>query len=61
VEGRSVTDHRALAERLAASDYGDGWLDAAERVRRVRTNIWMETIRAIEAAGLAIVEREDGR
>ena len=56
-----MTDHRALAERIAASDYGDGWLDAAERVRRVRTNIWLETIRAIEAAGLAVVEREDGR
>lgn len=56
-----MTDHRALAERLAASDYGDGWLDAAERVRRVRVGIWMETLRAIERAGLTVVEMEDGR
>lgn len=56
-----MTDHRALAERIAASDYGDGWLDAAERVRRVRVGIWLETIRAIERAGLAVVESGDGR
>ena len=40
-----MTDHRALAERLAASDYGDGWLDAA----------------AAEAAGWRLVPPEDGR
>ena len=56
-----MTPHHALAERLAASDYGDDWLDASETVRRVRVNIWMETLRAIEAAGMTVVEREDGR
>lgn len=56
-----MNHHHALAERLAASDYGDDWLDASETVRRVRVGIWIETLRAIERAGMTVVERGDGR
>lgn len=50
-----------LAERVARADYGDGWDDLDERTRAMRAEIWRGLIEAIRAAGLAVVEAEDGR
>jgi hypothetical protein len=50
-----------LAERVARHEYGDGWADLDERTREMRIEIWSGLIEAIRAAGLEIVEAEDGR
>lgn len=50
-----------LAERVARADYGDGWGDLDERTRAMRVEIWRGMIETIRAAGLEIVEAEDGR
>lgn len=55
-----MTDEQ-LAERLARSDWGDGWNDLTKRTRAMRIEIWIRLIEAIRAAGLEIVEAEDGR
>ena len=52
---------RQLAERVARADYGDGWDDLDERTRATRVEIWRGMIETIRAAGLAVVEAEDGR
>ena len=50
-----------LAERVARADYGDGWGDLDERARATRVEIWRGMIEVIRAAGLEIVEAEEGR
>lgn len=55
-----MTDEQ-LAERVARSDWGDGWDDLTKSTRATRIDIWRWLIEAIREAGLEIVEAEDGR
>lgn len=55
-----MTDEQ-LAERVARTDWGDGWNDIAERTRATRIEIWRGVIEVIRAAGLEIMEAEEGR
>ena len=69
-----MTDHRAMAERIARERWNaalvvDGrrmtgvadWDGLSQNVRDEVLNDVEATLDAIEAAGLAIVEAEDGR
>jgi len=63
-----MTDHRALAERTARERWNAGlvpgianWDGLSQNVRDEVLNDVEATLDAIEAAGLAIVEAEDGR
>ena len=63
-----MTDHRPLAERIARERWNAGlvpgiadWDGLSQNVRDEVLNDVEATLDAIEAAGLAIVEAEDGR
>lgn len=63
-----MTDHRPLAERIARERWNAGlvpgianWDGLSQNVRDEVLNDVEATLDAIEAAGLAVVEREDGR
>jgi hypothetical protein len=69
-----MTDHRALAERIAREQWNAGLVVDGRRMtgiadwdglsQNVRDEVLADveaTLDAIEAAGLAIVEAEDGR
>lgn len=56
----AVTDGR-LAERIARNDYGDYWFDLGEYAQAKRIEFWRGAIEKIRAAGLEVVEAEEGR
>lgn len=63
-----MTDPRALAERIARERWNAGlvpgianWDGLSQNVRDEVLNDVEATLDAIEAAGLAVVEAEDGR
>lgn len=57
-----MSDDEKLAERIARAQIGKiSWLQTSDSFRRDVCLIWREQIKTIRAAGLAVVEAEDGR
>ena len=50
-----------VAERIARAQFGDLWGFVREDQQMKLVEFWREAIEKIRAAGLAVVEAEDGR
>lgn len=55
-----MTDEQ-MAERIARAQFGDRWPLVRESAQRGEIDHWRDAIKRIRAAGLAVVEAEDGR